>query len=182
MWLRELCRERAQRQPDRSAFSFHAPDGSVAESLTYGELDRRAAALANLLVARTTTGARVVLAFEPGLDFVVASRVVYAGRVAVPIAAPRLRGAACDRMRTAWSNAQAELVLARRPRCSHGRCGTRSASPRRCVSNIDAIRAVPENLAATSCGAKSERQSPFYSTRWLDQQARGRGRHTRHAA
>jgi acyl-CoA synthetase (AMP-forming)/AMP-acid ligase II len=114
--------ERAREQGERSAYSFLDAAGEIARTMTYADLDRQARALGSLLTARTSENARVLLVFEPGLDFIVAFfACAYSGRVAVPMAAPRLRGAACDRLLGAWQNAGAEAVL------SHGSVLSRSA-------------------------------------------------------
>jgi len=112
MWLRDLAKNRAQATPERLAYRLLGPDVQPAAELTYAELDQRATRVASFLLERTGPGARVILAFESGLDFIVALYgCVYAGRVAVPVAVPRLRGASADRLKLVWQNAGAELVL-----------------------------------------------------------------------
>jgi acyl-CoA synthetase (AMP-forming)/AMP-acid ligase II len=141
MWLRRLCRSRAEQRPERLAYSFLASSGELAQELSYGDLDRQARALANLLLTRTGQGARIVLSFEPGLDFVVALfACVYAGRVAVPMAAPRLRGAACERLRSAWLKSEAELVLTHAAVLARSAWSEAGISARSCI-DLDAARA-----------------------------------------
>jgi acyl-CoA synthetase (AMP-forming)/AMP-acid ligase II len=81
----DLLRWRAVSQANRLAFSFH-PDDSC---LTYAELDARARRAAAVLQARGSIGERALLAYPPGLDFVVALLgCLYAGWVAVPAPLP----------------------------------------------------------------------------------------------
>jgi amino acid adenylation domain-containing protein len=82
--------ERAERHPERQAFVFLA-DGEVErERLTYGELDRRARALGDLLLRRGARTERVLLLYPAGLDFIVAFLgCLYAGAIAVPCYPPR---------------------------------------------------------------------------------------------
>ncbi|HYG64196.1 MAG TPA: amino acid adenylation domain-containing protein, partial [Thermoanaerobaculia bacterium] len=88
--LIDLLRGRAATSPDRPAFTFLV-DGEVEGGrLTYGELDRRARALAVRLQERYAPGERVLLLFAPGLDFVAAFfGCLYAGTIAVPVYPPR---------------------------------------------------------------------------------------------
>ncbi|HYO99699.1 MAG TPA: MupA/Atu3671 family FMN-dependent luciferase-like monooxygenase [Pyrinomonadaceae bacterium] len=89
--LVELLRGRALHQPDRLAYTFLA-GGDVAEThLTYGELDRRARAIAAQLQARGMEGQRVLLLYPAGLEYIAAFfGCLYAGAVAVPTYPPRL--------------------------------------------------------------------------------------------
>jgi acyl-CoA synthetase (AMP-forming)/AMP-acid ligase II len=85
-----VLRMRAASTPDAPAYDFVDAAGKRLQALTYGELDRRAAAIAGLLAASTRPGDRVLLAFPAGLDFVAALfGCFYAGRLAVPVALPR---------------------------------------------------------------------------------------------
>ena len=81
----EIVRRRARLHPQRRAFTF-LPDGeTVAGALTYGELDRRACAVAAALAERGLAGERALLLLPPGRDFVAAFLgCLYAGVVAVP--------------------------------------------------------------------------------------------------
>ncbi|CAO5153156.1 AMP-dependent synthetase and ligase [Frankia sp. AiPs1] len=89
--LPDVLRERARCQPDDRAFVFLDEYGQEARTLTYGELDARAravaAALADLAAA---PGERALLVFETGPDFLAAYLgCLYAGVVAVPVVPPR---------------------------------------------------------------------------------------------
>src|SRR4051794_6992987 len=85
--LVEVCRRRAVHDGDRPAYAF-LPDGEHPDAeLTFGELDRRARAVAAVLAERVGPGARALLHYPPGLDFVVAFfGCLYAGVTAVPMA------------------------------------------------------------------------------------------------
>jgi amino acid adenylation domain-containing protein len=90
--LPEILRERALRAPDDRLFTFLADGEADAASLTTGELDRRARAIAATLEERTRRGDRALLLFPPGLDFIAAFfGCLYAGVVAVPCSPPRPR-------------------------------------------------------------------------------------------
>jgi len=90
--LAEVLGGRAARSPDCPAVQFidFAEDGERLASRTYGELDRRARAIAARLLVRLKPGDRAVLIHEPGLDFVEAFfGCLYAGVIAVPLAPAR---------------------------------------------------------------------------------------------
>jgi acyl-CoA synthetase (AMP-forming)/AMP-acid ligase II len=80
----------ATAHPDRPACTFLDERGTVRASLTYGELHRRALAVAARLRRRYAPGERALLAFPQGLDFVVAFLgCLHAGVIAVPVNPPR---------------------------------------------------------------------------------------------
>jgi acyl-CoA synthetase (AMP-forming)/AMP-acid ligase II len=84
-----LLRLRAERHGDRRAFTFLADGYTESAHVTYSELDQRARVLAAWLQASGTTGARALLLYPSGLDFVTAFfGCLYAGAVAVPTAPP----------------------------------------------------------------------------------------------
>jgi acyl-CoA synthetase (AMP-forming)/AMP-acid ligase II len=65
---------------------FLKPNGDIGQSLTYGQLRQRARALAGKLVENNLRGNRAILAFPPGLDFVVALfACFYSGVIAAPV-------------------------------------------------------------------------------------------------
>jgi acyl-CoA synthetase (AMP-forming)/AMP-acid ligase II len=83
--LVELLRERAERFPDKTIYTFLGEAGSEPAEITYGELDRRARSLAVRLATGGRPGDRVLLIYPPGIDFVIAFfAVMYAGMIAVP--------------------------------------------------------------------------------------------------
>ena len=90
--LVDLLRCRAAAGPELDLFAF-LPDGedSPAATITRGELDRRARALAVRLRDLGVDSGRVLLLYPPGLDFIVAFfGCLYAGVTAVPVHLPRL--------------------------------------------------------------------------------------------
>ena len=85
----ELLRWRATQQPDRVAYTFLVNGGPRAVDLTYRELDRQARAIAVDLESRTSPGARALLVYPAGLDFIAAFfGCLYAGVIAVPAFPP----------------------------------------------------------------------------------------------
>jgi acyl-CoA synthetase (AMP-forming)/AMP-acid ligase II len=94
--LVDLLDQRAAENPDGKAFGFVPERGNAHLHLTYGELHRRAHALAARLARHAVKGDRALLLFPPGLDFIVAFfGCLTAGMIAVPLMVPR-RTAARD--------------------------------------------------------------------------------------
>ncbi len=86
----DVLRRRAADEPDRVGFTFVGPRESDGQALTYRELDLRARATAQSLTAIVPEGARVLLLYRPGLDYVAAFYgCLYAGVIAVPGYPPR---------------------------------------------------------------------------------------------
>ena len=86
-----VLRGRAARHPDRRVFSFVVEGAEGALRLSYGELDRKARALAAQLQGLGLAGERALLLYPPGLEFIAAFLgCLYAGVVAVPATLPRL--------------------------------------------------------------------------------------------
>jgi acyl-CoA synthetase (AMP-forming)/AMP-acid ligase II len=72
-----------------SGFTWIDDSGNVARKLAYADLEREARVVAQGLLASKAHGQRVLLIFEPGLDFVVGFfGCVYAGAIAVPVYPP----------------------------------------------------------------------------------------------
>lgn len=88
--LVDLLRFRATHQSESTAYDFYA-DGEVqTASLTYGELDRTARAVATLLQSLGCLGKPVLLLYPPGLDYITAFLgCALAGAIAVPAYPPR---------------------------------------------------------------------------------------------
>jgi len=90
--LAEMFELRAERQPDLVAYRFLPGTSHQVEELTYGELDRRARAVASHLRAHARVGDRAALLYSPGLEYVVAVvACLYAGVIAVPAYPPHPR-------------------------------------------------------------------------------------------
>ncbi|MFI5685541.1 fatty acyl-AMP ligase [Streptomyces sp. NPDC051636] len=112
--LVELCRYRASRDPDRRMFAFLENGLEESDSLTLAQLDARAKAIAVRLSRHAAPGARAVLSYPPGLDFVSAFfGCLYAGLIAVP-APPVLRVGVDDRyarFQAIVNNCEPDLLL-----------------------------------------------------------------------
>ena len=113
--LVDIARWRAECQPNDVAFTFLL-DGQQQEAhLSYCELDRRARALAAELVAHRARGQRVLVVFDPGLEYNAAIfGCLYAGAIAVPVYPPDPFRAytTLPRLQSILSDAQSQLVLA----------------------------------------------------------------------
>ncbi|WP_170154926.1 fatty acyl-AMP ligase [Lentzea atacamensis] len=97
--LAELCRRQAELRGEERAFVFLESGVVESAALTYGELDRRARAIAVRLRSLVPPGSRALLCHPPGLEFVAAFLgCLYSGVVAVP--APPVRRAAGDARHT----------------------------------------------------------------------------------
>ncbi|MCB0165298.1 MAG: amino acid adenylation domain-containing protein [Anaerolineae bacterium] len=87
--LVDLLQYRAEQQPTQTAYTF-LRDGEVEEaSITYQTLDQQARTIAAHLQSRGQAGDRVLLLFQPGLDYIAAYfACLYAGMIAVPAYPP----------------------------------------------------------------------------------------------
>jgi acyl-CoA synthetase (AMP-forming)/AMP-acid ligase II len=87
--LGEILAARAAQTPDQRAFLYLVDGEREEQEITYAQLHERAAAIAARLQETLPAGARVLLLFPPGLDFVTAIfGCFYAGVVAVSAAPP----------------------------------------------------------------------------------------------
>lgn len=112
--LVDMCRGRAAREPGRKSFVFLGDGQEESDSLTLAELDRRARALAVRIGEAAAPGARAILNYGPGLDFITAFfGCLYAGVIAVPIATVdgSQKGNGQDRLRSIVDSARPELFL-----------------------------------------------------------------------
>jgi acyl-CoA synthetase (AMP-forming)/AMP-acid ligase II len=110
--LVEVARARARLQPDADGYTYLTDDGDMV--LTYAELDRRARAIAARVQRRAPVGARALLAYPPGIDFVSAFfGCLYAGVIAIPTAAPRFgkQDQMLARLQAIAANAEPALLL-----------------------------------------------------------------------
>ncbi|MEN9869338.1 MAG: hypothetical protein RLZZ171_321, partial [Cyanobacteriota bacterium] len=86
----ELLQYRASSQSQTTAFKFLEDGEKETETLTYGELDRRAKAIASQLQALNLSGERALLLYPSGLDYVAAFfGCLYAEVIAVPAYPPQ---------------------------------------------------------------------------------------------
>jgi len=87
--LLDIGRWRADLHPERYLYTFLNNGEGEASSLTFGELDRKARAIAAALQSETGAGERALLVYPPGLEFISAFLAcLYAGVVAVPVYPP----------------------------------------------------------------------------------------------
>ncbi len=116
----DLLRQRAEWQPDQTAFTFLLDGETRTAALTYAALDARAKAIAAVIQERTHAGDRVLVAYESSLEFIAAFfGCLYAGVIAVPVAPPGRRGG--HRFRAIAEACGAALCLSHddRPRRLH---------------------------------------------------------------
>jgi 8-amino-7-oxononanoate synthase len=87
--LADLLEQRATEDPNRAAYTFLVDGEAEAETITYAELERQAAAIASAVREHCELGDRLVILLPPGLDFIAAFlSCSYAGVVAVPAFRP----------------------------------------------------------------------------------------------
>jgi acyl-CoA synthetase (AMP-forming)/AMP-acid ligase II len=70
--LADVLHSRATHHADRLGYRFLLDAESREATMTYGDLDRRARAIAAALRRRATAGDRVLLVYQPGLEFIAA--------------------------------------------------------------------------------------------------------------
>ncbi|MEO1399846.1 MAG: fatty acyl-AMP ligase [Cyanobacteria bacterium J06635_1] len=106
----DVLSHRAQDCSQRLAYTFLQGEHEVS-ALTYSELDLRVRAIAAFLQSRLPKGCRALLAYQPGLDFVLAFLAcLHAGVVAVPAYSPR-RNQKTSRLHSIVANAGIEFAL-----------------------------------------------------------------------
>ena len=109
--LVRVLRGHAAARADQPAFVHLADGPSVPVSITYGQLDRRARAIASRLQDLDLVGQRVLLVYPHGLDFITAFLgCLYAGCVAVPTPPPH-RHRMSDRFQTIVADTGACVAL-----------------------------------------------------------------------
>ncbi|MET0646196.1 MAG: AMP-binding protein, partial [Pyrinomonadaceae bacterium] len=107
----ELLRRRAASHAEKVAYTFLV-DGEAEEvTLTYGELDRRARAVAGLLQSLGAQGERALLLYPSGLNYLTAFfGCLYAGVIAVPAYPPRANRT-LDRLESIVADSQPTFAL-----------------------------------------------------------------------
>ncbi len=112
--LVEVLRERAREQPQSRAFTFLEEGEVETRHVDYAELDRQARALGAVLQQHGAAGARALLLYPFGLEYVAAFfGALYAGVVAVPVYPPdplRLQRT-LPRLQAIARDSQATVVL-----------------------------------------------------------------------
>jgi acyl-CoA synthetase (AMP-forming)/AMP-acid ligase II len=113
--LVEACRQRASEHPARPGYVFHPDDDEPPAELAFGELDRLARAIAAELATHAPPGARALLHYPPGLEFIAAFfGCLYAGIIAVPavpLEGSRPQSPAAARSRAIVASARPEFWL-----------------------------------------------------------------------
>jgi acyl-CoA synthetase (AMP-forming)/AMP-acid ligase II/acyl carrier protein len=109
--LVDLLRQRAQNQPDKTAYIFLENGETETGSLTYRELDQQAQAIATTLQSLVAPGERALMLYPSGLEFIAAFfGCLYAGVVAVPAYPPR-QNQRLSRLQAIVADAQAKVSL-----------------------------------------------------------------------
>ena len=107
----QILRVRAQEQQHQHALTYLVDGETQEASMTYGDLDRQARAIAALLQSFEAKGERAVLLYGNSLSFAAAFfGCLYAGTVAVPVRVPR-SSRHVDHFRAIIGDAQATIVL-----------------------------------------------------------------------
>src|SRR3984893_12942 len=119
--LVDLLARRAAEQAHERAYVFLSDKGDEEAVLTFGELQRCAAAMAARLRQSSAPGDRALLLFGPGLDFIIAYfGCVLAGVIPVPMMLPR---------RNSSLDSSASIVARCNPRLVMTNARVRSARP-----------------------------------------------------
>src|SRR4051812_25987331 len=109
-----LLERRALEARLETVFTFLVDGETSEQTLSFGELERRARAVGALLQANAPHGARVVLLYPPGLDYIAAFfGCLVGGYVAVPAYPPdpsRLHRT-LPRLQAIIDDAEADIVL-----------------------------------------------------------------------
>lgn len=109
--LVSLLRSRSESSPNQLAFTYLEEGEREAGTLTYGELDRQARAIAALLQREGGVNQRVLLLYPNGLEFIAAFfGCLYAGAIAVPAYGAR-QSRALERLLAMARDSGATLIL-----------------------------------------------------------------------
>jgi acyl-CoA synthetase (AMP-forming)/AMP-acid ligase II/acyl carrier protein len=108
-----ILRWRAEHQPQRRAYTYLRDGEEDAAEVTYGELDRRARAIAAVIQHRALPGDRALLLYPSGLEFIAAFLgCLYASVIAVPAYQPNPRlERTLTRVRSITADARPAVVL-----------------------------------------------------------------------
>lgn len=146
--LVSLLRARSESDMACAGYSFLSDGENPSTSLTHAELDRAAAALAARLLTEASGSRNVVLAYPPGLDFIVAFfGCLYAGLVPVPVALAHPRKDD-ERLPAIAADCGADLVLSSRAGCRVLAAGAGSRALR-------GLRVVETHIDLTGVGIAS---------------------------
>jgi acyl-CoA synthetase (AMP-forming)/AMP-acid ligase II len=109
--LVDILRNRAREQPHQIIYNFLVDGENEKLSLTYGELEQKAKAIATYLQSITSPQDRVLLLYPSGLDYITAFfGCLYAGVIAIPAYPPR-PNRSLNRIQNILHNAQTDLAL-----------------------------------------------------------------------
>ena len=111
-WV-DLLRSKATHHPGQIVFHFLGYDEGADDTITYGELDRRARAIAAQLQSLGLAGERAMIMYPPGIDYITAFfGCLYAGVTAVPTYPPRAkRSLSLQRLQGIIIDSQASIGL-----------------------------------------------------------------------
>jgi len=105
----DILTYRSQYQSDKSAYLFLQNGETESATITYGELDKQARAIASHL--QSMRGKRALLLYPSGLEFITAFfGCLYAGVIAVPVYPPR-QNQKLSRLLSIVNDAQAKVAL-----------------------------------------------------------------------
>jgi acyl-CoA synthetase (AMP-forming)/AMP-acid ligase II len=153
----DIVEARAAAAPQSLAYGFLASGEHEASRLTWGELDGRVWRLSSVIGSHAQPGARVLLLFPPGLDFIPAFfGCLRAGAIAVPAYPPSARRSdrGSMRLRGIVKDAAVSLVVA--PSCVK----SRRAAIERAVPEMRGLPWLPEDESELLESAASEPQEP----------------------
>ncbi|MBW4534780.1 MAG: fatty acyl-AMP ligase [Pleurocapsa minor HA4230-MV1] len=109
--LVDILQTRAMEQPQQVIYNFLLDGETQSVSLTYGQLEQKAQAIAAYLQSVCSPQDRVLLLFPAGLDYITAFfGCLYAGVIAIPAYPPR-PNRSLNRIHNILNNAQTNLAL-----------------------------------------------------------------------
>jgi acyl-CoA synthetase (AMP-forming)/AMP-acid ligase II len=109
--LVDMLQIRAMEQPQKVIYNFLLDGETESVSLTYGQLERKAQAIAAHLQSVCSPQDRVLLLFPAGLDYITAFfGCLYAGVIAIPAYPPR-PNRSLNRIHNILNNAQTNIAL-----------------------------------------------------------------------
>lgn len=112
--LVDLLRQRAIQQPTQQAYIFHVDGEENHASLTFGQLDLQARAVAALIRSIKAHDNCVLLLYPPGLEYISSFMgCLYARAIAVPVPPPRFNQK-MERILTIAADSEARIVLTTR--------------------------------------------------------------------
>ena len=109
--LVDLLQARSMEQPHQTIYNFLVDGETESVSLTYGQLEQKAKAIAAHLQSICSPRDRVLLLFPAGLDYITAFfGCLYAGVIAIPAYPPR-PNRSLNRIHNILDNAQTDIAL-----------------------------------------------------------------------